>query len=334
MSKRQRDNVEFKNLLSIHMGEVVDLTAPKAEPYQWAYEKKLCGTPLPDLYMRINLGASILHGAMAIVVLILSGINGDRDVATPYIPTYRTLLTWSPSGLTPRYSLDTSETLSFTWLVAAFSLLSAFFHAYIGLSSVLGRKFYFTNVFSRARNPHRWAEYALSSSLMLLAITSSLALVDRTQILLLIGLNIMVMLSGDVCEKICVVGKRSPGGKPLEWAVDSRLTRMAAHLYGWVGYIFIVFTVGLQFVSTVQDAADAGAAVPEFVIWIVVTQFICFSSFGFTQMVLVYRKDGASLYHYGELSYLILSLVAKTVLSLIVASQVLIFDSLQESLQA
>ena len=60
---------------------------------------------------------------------------------------------------------------------------------------------------------------------------------------------------------------------------------------------------------------------------IIVSQLLLFSCFGITQFVLLWRVDGANLYYWGEVSYQLLSLLAKGILGLVLMANVLIFDS-------
>jgi predicted metal-binding membrane protein len=61
--------------------------------------------------------------------------------------------------------------------------------------------------------------------------------------------------------------------------------------------------------------ADSGSAAPTFVYWIFLSIFIFFDSFALN-MVLQYKKVGKWRdYLYGERAYIILSLVAKSLLA-------------------
>lgn len=65
------------------------------------------------------------------------------------------------------------------------------------------------------------------------------------------------------------------------------------------------------------------------IIW---SQVILFSCFGITQFILLWRDDGPSVYYYGELSYQVLSLLAKGVLGIVLMFNVLVYDSFDEAM--
>lgn len=70
---------------------------------------------------------------------------------------------------------------------------------------------------------------------------------------------------------------------------------------------------------------------PDWVIWAVIGQCVVFSSFAVTQFVLLFFDSGPKWYIYGEISYLILSLVAKGFLGLILIANVFILESIDEA---
>lgn len=80
------------------------------------------------------------------------------------------------------------------------------------------------------------------------------------------------------------------------------------------------------------NVASAEQGPPDFVYAIIVSQLLLFSCFGITQFVLLWRVDGPSVYYWGEVSYQVLSLLAKGILGLLLMINVLIFDSFDEAL--
>ena len=74
-----------------------------------------------------------------------------------------------------------------------------------------------------------------------------------------------------------------------------------------------------------------GQGAPDFVFVILWSQVVLFTCFGATQFILLWRDDGPSLYYYGEVSYQVLSLLAKGVLGIVLMFNVLMYDSFEEA---
>ena len=85
------------------------------------------------------------------------------------------------------------------------------------------------------------------------------------------------------------------------------------------------------FMNIYQPEGSEAPGPPSWVWVAVIGQCVVFSSFAVTQFLLLFFDSGPKFYIYGELSYLILSLVAKGVLGLILISNVFIFESLDEA---
>ena len=79
------------------------------------------------------------------------------------------------------------------------------------------------------------------------------------------------------------------------------------------------------------NLADADQGPPSFVYVIIISQVLLFSCFGITQFISLWREDGPSFFYWSEVSYQVLSLLAKGVLGLTLMLNVLIFDSFEEA---
>ena len=79
------------------------------------------------------------------------------------------------------------------------------------------------------------------------------------------------------------------------------------------------------------NVTDAEREPPAFVYAIVISQFVLFSCFGFTQFVILFQKKGPKNYYWGEWSYQVLSLLAKGVLGMLLIVNVLLFDSFEDA---
>jgi hypothetical protein len=184
--------------------------------------------------------------------------------------------------------------ISFAWLIAVFFFLSAGFHLY--LSTVAAGKY--KKGLKQGMNKYRWYEYSLSASIMIVAIALLAGVYELSLLIALFGLTAIMNLLGLVME------------------VHNQTTKKTNWVSYWIGCLAGILPwiiIGIYFWGT---ASDSGAsAIPTFVYWIYVSIFLFFNTFALN-MVLQYKKVGKwSDYLYGERSYIILSLVAKSLLA-------------------
>jgi hypothetical protein len=152
------------------------------------------------------------------------------------------------------------------------------------------------------------------------------------------------MTFGHFSERVCPPKDLGNNIRPKYWLVNDTNThllwatylngkvhRLFWHVMGYVPYLAAWTCLLHSFFYTASDA-PAGEGPPTFVYAIVLGQFGLFTLFGVTQFVLLYREDGAYYYAFGEMSYLILSLTAKAVLGMILVANVLMYSSLEESM--
>ena len=199
-------------------------------------------------------------------------------------------------------SLETTSRLLFELpfgiLVAVFLLLSALAHALISFPKKLNK--IYNSDLSKGINKFRWFEYALSSSVMIVLISTLFGIYDIASLILIFVVNASMNLFGLVMEQINHYkndGKTNWG--PFIWG-------SIAGIAPWIAILIYMFGTG-NFDS-----------VPWFVWAIVGTYFVAFNTFPIN-MVLQYKKVGKwKDYIYGERIYIILSLVAKSVLAWLV----------------
>jgi len=177
--------------------------------------------------------------------------------------------------------------------VAAFLFLSAIAHFL--LAGPL-RKWYEANL-AKGINKLRWAEYALSSSVMIVVISMLCGVYDLWLLVSLFCLNAIMNLMGLMME------------------VHNQTTQRTNWLSYWIGVFAgaVPWVVLLAFFFGAVNSV--GVDLPGFVYAIVATIFVTFNIFAIN-MVLQYKKVGRWRdYLYGERAYMILSLVAKSALA-------------------
>ena len=147
---------------------------------------------------------------------------------------------------------------------------------------------------SRQINRARWVEYSLSSTLMLVVIAQLVGITDVSALIGISGANVSMILFGWLQEKYEVAGE---GG----W-----LPFIFGCIAGIVPWLAIIF-------YTIAPGSDAEP--PTFVYAIVVSLFLFFNVFGLNQWLQYRAKGRFADYLFGERGYIVLSLVAKSLLA-------------------
>ncbi len=178
--------------------------------------------------------------------------------------------------------------------VAIFLLLSAVAHFYL---STIGYQRYVADLKS-GKNPIRFYEYALSSSLMIVLIGMLAGVWDLGAILLMFALNATMNLFGLLMESINQYTEKT------DWTPFT---------FGSIAGIIPWVVIFIYFFGAVASGGEAKP--PAFVYAIIPTLFVFFNTFA-VNMYLQYKKVGKWRdYLYGERGFIVLSLVSKSVLA-------------------
>ena len=234
---------------------------------------------------KFNLVMAVLHVLQGLAVLVLSN-DSSRTITTSFLEFNKTTQSLEPAS---RALFDVRIGL----LVALFFFLSAIAHLYVATT---GYKKYKDGLKNKI-NQVRWYEYSLSASIMIVLIAMLSGIFDFGSLLALFALTAVMNLLGLVME---VQNKTT---KKTSW-----LSFNLGSLAGIVPWIAIV-------VALISSETATDGDVPTFVYWIFVSLFIMFNSFAIN-MYLQYKRVGKwKDYLYGERMYIILSLVAKSLLA-------------------
>jgi hypothetical protein len=228
---------------------------------------------------RWNIGLTVLHAAQAVLILVLAS---DFAIAVTTAP---------PQG-PPGTRLPVAETLVDVRIglaVALFLALAAIDHL---ITATVGRSTYEADL-QRGINRFRWVEYSLSATVMVLLIASYSGITEITALFAIAGANVAMILFGWLQERF----------NPPDRTATTMLPFWFGTLAGVAPWVAIWFNI---------VTADE---VPGFVYGIVIAETVLFFSFGLNQW-LQYRRVGKwSSYLFGEKTYLVLSLVAKSLLA-------------------
>ena len=190
--------------------------------------------------------------------------------------------------------LETWTTIQLSYLVAGFLFISAIAHLLI--ATVLYDSY--VGYLERKMNPYRWYEYSVSASVMIVVIAMLAGVWDLGTLVALFSLIAVMNLMGLVMEQ-----NNQPGGQ-TDWT--AYIIGTFAGLIPWV-------VIGITIVSTVLGSDGGGP--PDFVLAIYGSLFVFFNLFALT-MILQYRQTWKfEDYLFGESTYIVLSLVAKSLLA-------------------
>jgi hypothetical protein len=237
---------------------------------------------IPSL-RRFNLIAGIVHLLQMAAVIALS-----TDFGLPVTATYMT----GPPGsafAAPVVVFETPLALA----VALFLGLSALAHFIVASPQFFGR---YGKGLEEKRNYFRWVEYSISSSVMIVLIAQITGIADISALIAIFGVNASMILFGWLQEKY-----EQPGNG------------------GWVPFIFGCIAGIVPWLAVLVYVLSPGGppetSAPGFVIGIIVTIFVLFNSFAWVQYKQYKAKGKWSNYLHGERIYIVLSLVAKSLLA-------------------
>ena len=239
-----------------------------------------------DTRLRLwNAVMAVLHFLQAAAMVILA----DR-VLWP--------ITRTRYGFDPGTETIFPETVAFIdanlpLLVAGFLFISAFAHT--AIATVLYERY--VEYLDRGMNPYRWYEYSVSASLMIVVIGMLAGIWDLGTLVGLFGLVAVMNLSGLLMER------RNESTDETDWT--PYWVGVLAGIVPWV-------VIAVTFVGTV---AASGGEFPEFVIYIYVSIFIFFNLFALNMALQYLEVSVWNDYLFGEKTYVVLSLVAKSVLA-------------------
>ena len=273
--------------------------------------------------LRWNVAMFFFHSMFAIVTLSLGRLDLSGTVYKTVLGFERKDVNDTTSGwdIVPLY--EEGGSIPLTVLTAIFFLLSSLFHL---LNATLLREFYLSEI-ENCRTPTRWIEYFFSAPVMILVISFTLGVRERSLLLSLCCLVAITMPFGYWTEVI------SRPGEGDVWTLPFR-----SRIFPWVvGHLpqVIVWSVLLsQFYERVVDLDFEGgkvsvqAEMPWFVHLILWGELVLFFSFGVAS--LVSQLGPPSLFYRGEILFQFLSLFSKGLLGMLLLSNVLMLSSFSD----
>jgi hypothetical protein len=227
----------------------------------------------------------VLHFLQGGLMLFLS-----NDFRLPVTTSY---LGFDVSTFSLMPAIETLTELRIAPLIALFLFLSATAHFLLTLPGIY--EWYIGNL-KKGINYARWHEYSISSSVMIVVVSMLVGVYDLSTLLLVFFMNAMMIWWGLMTERTNQLTKKT------DWL--PYLFGCVAGLIPWVVVALYLFMSG-----------DAENKAPTFVYWIFFSIFLVFNVFA-VNMVLQYKKVGPwKDYIFGEKVYILLSLLAKSLLA-------------------
>jgi hypothetical protein len=251
----------------------------------------------PDKVFRrlriFNLVMGFLHLIQAVVMFFIAS-DASLPITTNYLSPNPGAQDFAVTSLEKVYDIQLAP------LIIGFLLLSSVAHFLLTLPGIY--EWYVANL-KKERNYARWYEYALSSSLMIVVIALLCGMYDLGSLILIFFLNASMNLFGLLMEQYNSLQKETKPWKKPNWT---------AYIFGCIAGIVPWIVLGLYFFTAISEVADV---VPDFVYAIFYSLFIFFNIFALN-MFLQYKQVGPwKNYLFGEKVYIVLSLVAKSLLA-------------------
>jgi len=286
--------------------------------------------------------------------MLTSAAIGQRDPALFTVPVYRLQTQWPLVG--SACGVENNFPLRIDILTTLFFALSATSHAYvvvIGFVSCGERVLW--SPLERGFAPHRWVEYSLSASVMIVALAILTGLREEKTLALLFALMWQTNAFGlitELCtlpflEDFCYENRQKrwifPTVKKAVYPVylslgkwsNARWERLFPHLLAWPGYVLmwgvILVNYNQQLDFLMATNLELFHAVHSYVDVALYGTIIFFTSFAVPQLWFMLQ---AGPHHFWcvELTYCALSLTSKSFLGAILLINVLYASSFADSL--
>jgi Heliorhodopsin len=305
----------------------------------------------------LNFATAFIHALSAIIVGAMAlNIKTDSTHTTisPYLPAvcFDSFHAGSPPKFRQEIEYVVDTKLYLAAIVVTFFTLSACFQCAQGLNKTA----YMNRITTNGANQLRYIEYSISASLMMVAIACVLLIFDIFTHVLVFTCTFSCMILGLFADYIRVLRGsllKITKVNNITVAVDETSTiencilhlqqlKKATHIMGWVTVFVpycVVFFVSyfrstLHMWGCMQDTSLEIPNTPIFVHMIIFIQFLLFNAFGAVQTFQFYQEtdelildpDTTGVEALGlrtEHHFVILSLVAKSILGWLIAANII-----------
>lgn len=218
-----------------------------------------------------------------------------------------------------KYSLEwvqrKSTAVPYAYEAVSFFYVTSFFHF---LYVFMGSKY--EEMIRCENNFLRWIEYSISATLMIRIIALQCGIRDENALTSMTMNTVGIMLQGQIVEATLSTRKID---------VNEKMVILVATIVGWVLMVTNFYIIVKQYINLKNDVDEfkcKDVGIPSFVLWIIVTQLIFYSTFGFIQIYQIYnRLYKPDQYDYSKIEtmYIIDSLLSKVTLGAILGYSVI-----------
>lgn len=279
---------------------------------------------VPNSTERMHWFACVSHFFMSVAILAIAILKG-ADRCAPVTISFATGRPGAFANTSSSMQIG-GPGICFAWLAFAFEVVCFLAHLRVlWRATESGFAYNYENYLQRILqtrvNPWRWNEYALSSSIMILAIASVVGLHDLGALLCLAAANVGTMYTGQWSEEsnAATLSKREQS-KCCGCGRPAKRGKFKPFLVGVVLQTFVWISVFVSYGHTVQRVGGVDA-VPWFVHLFAFFLFAAFSSFAIVE--LLWTAGVIRLYTTKEWWYVALSLGSKIGLAAQVAGAAL-----------
>ena len=280
-----------------------------------------------EVFWKWNIYAAFLHLLNAIIMVVLFYIPDEDDVVHKDVCYNITqeYAGWSRNNATipdaeENFSITAnrvySHTLSLHWLIVTFHILSFIFQLIPALFDDASpwrlqclktvEYPYIELVIKHGRNPIRFVEYAASASIMLVCIGLLTGVRDFSTLFMIAALCANTQFMGLLSEYD-----------------ENRWAEITHTVIGWIT-LMVAYGVIFTYYGVANAQAVDGYEAPWFVHVIVISMFVLFNSFGIVHLCRVCgNKNDEEARKNIEVSYVTLSIVAKTLLGWLIYGSVM-----------
>ena len=264
-----------------------------------------------------NIVMAFLQFAMGILLVV---VYSDKNLFDRPIELSGTSVEKVPSSSSAEYELSWGEKnrgkANIAAEAVAFFFITGIFHSIYAITNCGC----YDKMIRNQNNSLRWIEYSITATLMIRIIALQAGVRDEDTLSLITVNTVGVMLQGQIVESTLANNKLDD---------KQKMTIFIASIIGWILMISNFYIIVNTFINLDKDIDKFNCkdvSIPDFVVWIIITQLIFYASFGFIQLVQIFNKlYRPSNYNYRtyELAYIVDSLASKLTLGSILAYAVL-----------
>jgi hypothetical protein len=322
---------------------------------QFFYYPKMWASYSPEAHTiyALNAIAAVVHLVSAATIIGISATRTPKVVNPNYTPIgpYLPAVCYAPptAQTRPDFYIEVQDVFTprnyLQFIVVSFFLLSGVFQ----MIPVFSKESYIERIKSNGCNNLRYIEYSISASVMIVGLACLVSVYDLFTHLLLFLSTFLCMLLGLAADHVRCLQKQIIDSKVLFLRGTTLLEptatydvktspimlylhniKWALHVLGWVailvpyaGVLLIAFFITASRGWDCFEGQIYERTMPDWIYAAIILQLILFSVFGAVQLRQFANDDMPNIGNLTEFHYVFLSLLSKSLLGWLVASNLL-----------